>query len=83
MAQDVKVYALSTCIHCKNAKSFLDEKKVDYDCVFVDTLKGDDRKSVIEEIKKVNPALSFPTMIIGGTVVIGFNKDDMLKALDI
>jgi glutaredoxin len=27
MASPIKVYALSTCIHCKHAKEFLDEQK--------------------------------------------------------
>ncbi len=82
MDKDVKVFALSTCIHCKNAKSFLDENSIPYDCVFVDKLKGDERKEAIDEIKKVNPSLSFPTIVIGKCVIIGFNKDDILKAVE-
>ncbi|NDY57285.1 glutaredoxin family protein [Desulfovibrio sulfodismutans] len=81
MAPNVKVFALSTCIHCKQAKQFLDDKNVTYECVHVDLLTGDDRKQVIEEVKKVNPSLSFPTIVIGDTVIVGFRKDDILTAL--
>jgi glutaredoxin len=81
MAPSVKVFALSTCIHCKQAKQFLDEKKVVYECVHVDLLTGDDRKQVIEEVKKVNPSLSFPTIVIGDTVIVGFRKDEITSAL--
>lgn len=81
MAPSVKVFALSTCIHCKQAKQFLDEKKVVYECVHVDLLTGDERKQVIEEVKKVNPSLSFPTIVIGGTVIVGFRKDEITSAL--
>ncbi|MGE4551504.1 MAG: glutaredoxin family protein [Desulfovibrionaceae bacterium] len=80
-APDVKFFGLSTCIHCKNAKAYLDECHVDYNCVFVDKLSGDEKKAVMEEVRQYNPSLSFPTMVINGVVVIGFNKDKMDQAL--
>jgi glutaredoxin len=81
MAPNVKLYALSTCIHCKNTKAYLDDCGVLYDCVFVDKLAGQERSDVIAEVKKHNPALSFPTVVIGDEVVIGFNKDKITEAL--
>ncbi|KAB1441154.1 glutaredoxin family protein [Pseudodesulfovibrio senegalensis] len=81
MSKDISIYALSTCIHCKNAKKYLDECGVEYNCVFVDKLEGDERKQTIEAVKKHNPAVSFPTIVIGDDVVVGFNKDKIDKAL--
>lgn len=78
---DVKVYALSTCIHCRNAKKYLDECGVKYNCVHVDELTGDDRKQVVSELKEHNPAVSFPTIVIKDTVVVGYHKDKIDKAL--
>lgn len=80
--KSVKVYALSTCIHCKNCKAYLDERNQIYECIYVDKLTGDERKVTIEEIKKVNPSLSFPTVIIGEKVVVGFDKPGIDSALD-
>lgn len=80
-SNDVKVFALSTCIHCKKAKAYLDECGVKYDCVHVDQLTGDERKAVIEEVKKYNPSVSFPTMVIHGKVVVGFNQEKIDEAL--
>lgn len=82
MAPNVKVFALSTCIHCKQAKQFLDDKNVVYECIHVDLLTGDDRKQAIEAVKKVNPSLSFPTIVVGDTVIVGFRKDEILTALE-
>ena len=48
----VKLFALSTCVHCKNTRRFLEEHNVDVDCVYVDTLQGDERKQVVDEVKK-------------------------------
>jgi ferredoxin-thioredoxin reductase catalytic subunit/glutaredoxin len=60
MAPQVKVYALSTCIHCKKAKEYLDQCGVKYDCVHVDLLTGQERKDMVEEVKKVNPSSRSP-----------------------
>lgn len=82
MKKSVKVYALSTCIHCKHCKEFLDERDQAYDCVYVDKLTGDERKSAIDEIKKVNPGLSFPTVIVEDKVIVGFDRIEIEKALE-
>ncbi len=77
----VMIYALSTCSHCRAAKRFLDDCNINYQCEEVDLLKGEERKTAIEDVKKVNPACSFPTIIIDGTVIVGFREDEMRKAL--
>ena len=81
MAKKVKVYALSTCIHCRNCKAYLDEKGVPYECVFVDQLSGAERAKAVDEVKQVNPKLSFPTVLVGDTVVVGFDKESLDAAL--
>ncbi|MUM78391.1 glutaredoxin family protein [Pseudodesulfovibrio sp. F-1] len=81
MSDDVKVYALSTCIHCRNAKKYLDECGIKYKCVHVDELTGDERKEIIKEVKGHNPAVSFPTIVIKDKVIVGFHKDQIDEAL--
>ena len=78
---EVKMYALSTCIHCRNAKKYLDECGVRYNCVHVDKLKGQERKEIVKELKDHNPAASFPTIVIKDTVIVGYHKDKINKAL--
>ncbi|MFP4453702.1 MAG: glutaredoxin family protein [Desulfobacterales bacterium] len=80
---DVKVYALSTCAHCKNAKKFLDNCEVSYDSVEVDLLDGDQRQAILEEVKALNPRCSFPTIKIGDNVIVGYNEDKIKEALGI
>jgi len=81
MAPEVKVYALSTCIHCKKAKEYLDQCGVKYDCVHVDLLTGQERKDMVEEVKKHNPSVSFPTIVINGQDIVGFNQEKIDEAL--
>lgn len=78
---DIKLYALSTCIHCRNTKEYLDDCGVNYDCVEVDKLDKEERSSILEEIKKINPNCSFPTIIIRDKVIVGFRKDEIAEAL--
>ena len=80
---DIKLYALTTCIHCKDTKDFLDKCGVDYDCVHVDKLEGDERRRMIEEIKKTNPGCAFPMLLIGSKVIIGFKREEIREALNL
>ncbi len=81
MKPEVKIYSLSTCSHCKAAKRFLDECIVKYDVTDVDLLPGTERAAVLEEVKRLNPACSFPTIIIGEKVIVGFKEGEIRKAL--
>ncbi len=81
MEPKVKMFTLSTCSHCKAAKRFLDSCTVKYDATDVDLLSGEERAAVLEEVRKLNPACSFPTIIIGDRVIVGFREDEIKKAL--
>ena len=79
--RSIKIYALSTCSHCKSTKKFLDDCTVMYDVVDVDLLEGEERKAILEDVKKFNPKCSFPTIIIGDKVVIGYREEEIKEAL--
>ena len=61
----------------------LDECTIQYDFVDVDLLKGEERKAIIEDVKKFNPKCSFPTIIIGDKVIVGFKEEEIKEALGI
>ena len=81
MDNSVKMYSLSTCSHCRATKTFLDECHVQYDFTDVDLLEGEERTAIIEDVKKLNPKCSFPTIIIGDKVIVGFKEDEIKEAL--
>ena len=81
MAQKVKLYSLSTCSHCKSTKKFLNECAVEYEFTDVDLLQGDERKAILEDVKSYNPKCSFPTIIIGDKVIVGFKENEIREAL--
>jgi glutaredoxin-like protein NrdH len=79
----VELYSLSTCSHCKDTKDLLNQCGIDYDCVDVDRLDADKRRTILEEIKKVNPQCTFPTLVVGEKVIIGFKEAEIKEALGI
>jgi glutaredoxin-like protein NrdH len=81
MKQEVKIYSLSTCSHCKATKKLLDDCTVRYEATDVDLLSGQERETVLEEVRKLNPKCSFPTIIIGDQVIVGFRETEIRKAL--
>lgn len=81
MAQSVKMYTLSTCGHCKAAKKFMGDNEVMHEFTDVDLLTGEERKSAIDEVRRVNPQCSFPTILIGEIVIVGFNEAALREAL--
>ncbi len=81
MSDTVKLYALSTCSHCKSTKKLLDDNEVTFDIVHVDLCQGDERSDLIAEVKKYNPSCSFPTLLIGDKVIVGYRENDIKEAL--
>jgi glutaredoxin len=83
MAAKVKMFTLSTCSHCKATKKFMHDNGIDFDYVDVDLLQGDERQNILKEVEQYNPQRSFPTIIIGDLVIIGFRESDIKEALGI
>ncbi|HQK99339.1 MAG TPA: glutaredoxin family protein [Smithellaceae bacterium] len=81
MSLKVKIFTLSTCSHCKAAKKFLNDNNISYDSTDVDLLEGSQREAALNEVIQYNPQRSFPTLIIGDKVIIGFKENDIREAL--
>ena len=78
---NIKLYALSTCVHCGSCKELLNKSGCAYDCIDVDKLEPAERKQILEEIKNLNPRISFPTLVIGDKVIVGFKKEEIQEIL--
>ena len=72
---EVMLYALSTCVWCKKTKKLLEELNVDFYFTDVDLLDTPDKENAKEEIKKWNPACSFPSLVIDNKLcIIGYEE---------
>ena len=77
----VKLYSLSTCSHCRCCKEFFNECGVRFECCDVDKLPKEEVSEILEEVKKLNARCSFPTIVIGEKVIVGFKEAEIREAL--
>lgn len=81
MTCKVKIFSLSTCSHCKATKKFLKDNKVSFEFTDVDLLQGSEKEDTLKKVVKFNPQRSFPTIIIGEKVIVGFREKEIRQAL--
>lgn len=78
----ITLYALQTCSHCKEVKKLFQARRIDFRTVYVDMLIGDERNDTMRCLRRLNPSVSFPTLVIGATTIVGFKKEAIEAALD-
>jgi glutaredoxin len=75
-------YGLSTCVWCKRIRRFLEDQGVEFDYVYVDLLKGQEREEAMGQVRRWNAAVSFPTVVIGDNqCVVGYKPEKLGEAL--
>jgi glutaredoxin-like protein NrdH len=78
----VMFYGLSTCIWCRKTRQFLEDQGVTFDYVYVDLIHGQEREEVKERVRKWNPSVSFPTIVIDDSeCVVGYKPDKLKEVL--
>lgn len=80
MSKKILFYSLSTCPACKLAKDYLDNKAIQYEYIEVDKLPDSEQWIMTKEIKRHNPDLTFPTIVVSKTIV-GFDQLALNEAL--
>jgi len=72
----VKVYSTPTCPYCTLAKEYFKEKGVEFEHIDV----AADQKAAEEMIEK-SGQMGVPVIDIDGKIIVGFNKEEIEKAL--
>jgi glutaredoxin-like protein NrdH len=86
---DVRLYALSTCPYCRMTRKYLDEANVTYELTEVDLLEGSPsdpetpKGAAAAEVKRLSGGTSFPVLVVGDEVVVGFNKSRIAQVLNL
>lgn len=81
--QSVILYGLTTCVYCKATKKMLEDLNIEYRAIEADLLADNERQEVIDELKKLNPACTFPTVVVGDKVITGYKAQEIKEALGI
>lgn len=76
MAKKVTIYSTPNCGYCVIAKDFFKANKVEFKEIDV----SDDEKAAQDMIKK-SGQMGVPVIDIDGTIVVGFDKPKIKKAL--
>jgi len=76
-------YSLSTCGYCEITKKMLDDLAVGYESIVVDLLPPDKKEETVQEIIKVNPRCTFPTIVYGEKVIIGMKLQEIKDMLGV
>ncbi len=79
---EIKLYSLSTCSHCKTTKKLLEEQNMLFEFIDVDMLERVQRKKILKDLKEINPKRSFPTIVIGSKVIVGYKEKDIMEAIE-
>jgi len=74
----VTVYSTPTCPYCKQVKSFFDENKIEYADIDV-SADEEQAKLMIEK----SGQMGVPVVDIDGSIIIGFDKKELKKQLDL
>ncbi len=74
----VKIYTTSTCPWCVKTKEFLKANNVKYEELNV----GEDEKARNEMLEK-SGQLGVPVTDVNGTIIVGYDKEALKKALSI
>lgn len=75
---NVTVYTTPTCPYCKMTKDFLKENKVEFKDIDVSL----DHKAAQEMIEK-SGQIGVPVIDINGKIIVGFDKEEIKKILNL
>ncbi len=76
MPNKAKVYSTPTCPYCKQAKEFLKQNNIPFDDINV----AADQKAADDMVQK-SGQMGVPVLDINGTIIVGFDKEAIKKAL--
>lgn len=79
----VRIYTLSTCIHCKALKEMLFQHNISFEFTDIDLLPRQERQEFIREITSYNPQKTFPIIIVNNKAIVGFRRDLLAQELGI
>lgn len=74
----VKVFSTPSCSYCVTLKEFLKDNDIEFDDIDV----SEDETAVVEMVKK-SGQMGVPVIDIDGEIIIGFDKEKVVKLLNI
>ena len=75
------IFALSTCGHCRRAKQFLEEKGIKYHYIYVDQMDYEKKQQLKKNLQeKFKKRVAFPFLVVNNSeTVVGFLRQEYEK----
>ncbi len=80
-ADEVLVYALSTCPWCRKTKQFFTDSQIPFEFVEVDQLTGPEQDEAGKKAYELSGGRRYPVTVINGEVVVGYRPERFLELL--
>lgn len=74
----IKVYSTPTCPYCVTLKNFLKEKGFEFEDIDVSQ-----SQKLLDEMVEKSGQMGVPVVDINGEIIIGFDREKIVKLLDI
>jgi len=74
----IKVYSTPACAYCVTLKKFLTEKGIEFEGIDVS-----EKEEFLQEMVDKSGQMGVPVIDINGQIIVGFNKEKIVKLLDI
>jgi len=75
---EVKVYSTPTCPYCIRLKEYLKQKNINFQNIDVAS-----NKAALDDMIKLTGQMGVPVIVIDGSAIIGFDKENIDAALNI
>lgn len=73
----IKIYSSENCGYCRKLKDYLDGRKIHYTVVNIDESMDN-----VRELKDISGQTAVPVSIIGESVIVGFDKPSIDRAIN-
>ncbi|OIP78521.1 MAG: NrdH-redoxin [Candidatus Portnoybacteria bacterium CG_4_8_14_3_um_filter_44_10] len=74
----IKVYSTPTCPYCVTLKNFLKERGFEFEDIDVSQ-----SQKLLDEMVEKSGQMGVPVVDINGEIIIGFDREKIVKLLDI
>jgi len=74
----IKVYSTPACPYCVTLKRFLEERGIEFEYIDVSV-----NQAALREMIDKSGQMGVPVVNIDGEIIVGFNREEIMKALNI
>ena len=78
MGKKVQIYSTSACPYCMKTKQYLKDNNIEFENIDVSS-----SQEAAQEMINKSGQMGVPVLDIDGNIIVGFDKDEINKALGI